>query len=222
MGHLLSVNVGVAEPNPAAPERPTGIGKRPHVGSVHVRAPGARGAGPGSGLQGDFIGDSRHHGGDDQAVYVYAREDLDDWQRRLSRALPNGVFGENLTTIGVDVNGASLGERWQVGPQLELEVTYGRIPCATFAVRIGEPNWVTTFTRAARPGAYLRVITPGTIEPGDPVEVVDRPGHDVTVALAFRAVTLEPDLLRRLPAAEEFLDERTRRRARRHLRTRPA
>ena len=52
-----------------------------------------------------------------------AREDLDDWERELGRSLTNGVFGENLTTSGLDVSGALIGERWRIGPEVVLEVT---------------------------------------------------------------------------------------------------
>nr|WP_275588486.1 MOSC domain-containing protein [Microlunatus panaciterrae] len=156
---------------------------------------------------GDHIGDTKHHGGDDQAVYAFAREDLDNWEQRLGRDLPNGFFGENLTTRGLDVNGALLGERWRIGDQVELQVTFGRIPCSTFRGWTGERGWLKTFTAEARPGTYLRVVTPGLIRAGDPVEVSFTPDHDVTVSLGFRAVTTAPDELSRLHAAEEYLDE---------------
>jgi MOSC domain-containing protein YiiM len=82
-----------------------------------------------------------------------------------------------------------------------LEVTSPRIPCATFQGWLGEAGWLKRFIAARRPGAYLRVIDEGSIRAGDSIEVVVRPEHDVTVALAFRAFTTEPDLLARLAAA---------------------
>lgn len=147
---------------------------------------------------GDFIGDHRHHGGDDQAVYAYAMEDLKWWADDLGMTLSAGQFGENLTTTDLDVNGARIGERWKVGDTVELQVTEPRIPCGTFRGWINRPGWLKTFTAAARPGAYLRVLTPGAIRGGDPVVVTHRPDHDVTVALVFRALTTEPALLPRL------------------------
>ena len=116
----------------------TGIDKRPADGPVRVTAPGPKGTG-GSGLAGDAVCDLRHHGGDDQAVYAYAREDLDDWERELGRTLANGAFGENLTTAGLDVS-AARGSASAGGsaPELVLEVTSGRIPCRTFQGRLGE------------------------------------------------------------------------------------
>ncbi|MBZ1507693.1 MOSC domain-containing protein, partial [Leuconostoc mesenteroides] len=105
-----------------------------------------------SGLVGDTIGDQQFHGGDDQAVYAYAREDLDNWQTELEREIANGVFGENLTTAGVEVTHAVIGERWRVGSgSLELEVSRPRIPCRTFANWLQINGWVKTFTRKAIP-----------------------------------------------------------------------
>ncbi|MGA8115146.1 MAG: MOSC domain-containing protein [Actinocatenispora sp.] len=210
---VQSVNIGRAEPSEHTDVGVTGIDKRPVDGAVPVRAPGPDG---GSGLVGDRICDGRNHGGDDQAVYAYAREDLDDWAEALDRPLHNGAFGENLTTTGLDVTGALIGERWHIG-DVVLEVCSVRIPCRTFAGWLGELGWMRRFTERARPGAYLRVVTPGEVRAGDRVEVRDRPTHDVTVGVVFRAVTLEPELLPRLlraDALKESMRERARRRVR--------
>ncbi|MCH0542407.1 MOSC domain-containing protein [Streptomyces sp. MUM 203J] len=192
---VLTVNAGRAKQAdytdaPAG----TGIDKRPVDGPVRVSDPGPKGTG-GSGVAGDTICELRHHGGTDQAVYAFAREELDFWERELGRPLTNGVFGENLTTSGLDVDGALLGERWRVGPSLVLEVTRGRVPCRTFAGWLGERGWVKRFTQRAAPGAYLRVIEPGEVRAGAPVEVVHRPDHGVTVSLAFQAETTRRELL---------------------------
>jgi MOSC domain-containing protein YiiM len=196
---LLSLNLGRPRSVPYTdqPEGLTGIDKQPADGPVQVAAPGPKGVGA-SGLAGDAVCDTRHHGGNDQAVYAVAREDLDGWERELGRALASGAFGENLTTQGLDVSGARIGERWRIGPDVVLEVTCGRIPCRTFQEHLGERGWVKRFTQKGAPGAYLRVIEPGEIRAGDPIEIVHRPDHDVTVALQFRAMTTERKLLPRL------------------------
>ncbi|TDC22470.1 MOSC domain-containing protein [Streptomyces sp. 8K308] len=211
---LLSVNVGRPRPNPWKGLGSTGIDKRPVAGPVAVSAPGPKGTGA-VGLAGDRVYDVAHHGGTDQAVYAYAREDLDRWQAELGEPLADGTFGENLTTLGVDVNGALIGERWRVGQDVVLEVSCPRVPCGTFQGWLRQEGWIKRFTRAVLPGAYLRVIEPGEIRADDPVEIAHRPDHDVTVALTFRAVTLEPELLPRLLAADalpEDIRERARRR----------
>ncbi len=210
MSHVQSVNVGRPDGNPWKRGKRTGIGKRRTEDAVRVRAPGPKQGGLGSGLVGDFVGDQRHHGGDGQAVYAFQREDLDHWEGRLGRTLSDGFFGENLTTSGFDVNDARLGERWQIGDTVVLQVTGPRIPCATFRGWIGQPGWARLFTQAGRPGAYLSIVVPGEIRSGDPVRVVHRPDHDVTVSLVFRAITVERDLLPQLLAAGDDLDDELR------------
>ena len=197
---LISVNVGKLRPNPWKPVAMTGIDKRPVDEPVLVTAPGPKGTGE-VGLAGDRVCDVKHHGGPDQAVYAYAREDLDRWAAELEAPLGNGMFGENLTTAGLDVSGALIGERWRVGGDLLLEACCPRIPCGTFQGWLARRDWIKRFTAAARPGAYLRVIEPGEIRVGDPVVIEHRPDHDVTIALTFRALTTAPDLLPRLAAA---------------------
>ena len=199
---VLSVNVAVPRPNPAKSLATTGIDKRPVDHPVEVRPPGPKGVGLHSGLVGDSIGDVKHHGGNDQAVYAYAREDYDWWEAELGRALPGGFFGENLTTVGVDVNGAMIGEVWRIGETLELQPTFARIPCATFQDQMAEPHWTKRFAQANRTGAYLRVVTPGAVRAGDPVEIVHRPARSVSIAEAFHVYMFDPGSLARLLDAE--------------------
>ena len=206
MGILHSVNTGRLTATRAKRLGLTGIDKRPVDHPVEVADPGPKGVG-GSGLAGDAVADRRHHGGSEQAVYAYALEDLAFWAADLGRELPPGMFGENLTTSGMDVTGALLGERWRVGTAL-LRVTSPRIPCGSFAHRMGERRWEKRFTAAARPGAYFAVAEPGTLRAGDEVVLEHRPDHDVTIGLCFRAITLESELLPRLLAAgDDLVDE---------------
>ncbi|HEX7461100.1 MAG TPA: MOSC domain-containing protein [Dermatophilaceae bacterium] len=209
---LHSVNLARGRPNPDKRSAAmTGIEKIPTSEPVLVRAPGRRNDGPGSGLVGDMVGDRLNHGGDKKAVYAYAREDLDYWETVLGRDIRGGMFGENLTTSGVDVNGALIGERWRIG-EVVLQVTVPRIPCGTFRAWIAERGWLRTFAQAAVPGTYLSVVSPGYVRAGDQVTVVHRPAHGVTVAQVFRALTLEPDLLPSILAADE-IEEETKERA---------
>jgi MOSC domain-containing protein YiiM len=211
---VLSVNLARVQPNPhKRGVALTGIEKLPTPEPVLVRAPGPKAGGLGGGLVGDSVCDRESHGGDTQAVYAYAREDLDYWESVLERTLPGGVFGENLTTTGLDVNGAVIGERWRIGDELELAVTVPRIPCGTFRGWIAERGWLRTFARAAMPGTYLSVVTPGQVRAGDPITIVHRPTHGVSVAAVFRALTLEPELLPSILVADE-LEEETRAMAR--------
>ena len=166
----------------------TAIGKRPAAGRVLARP---------LGLDGDEHGDAENHGGLDQALYAYGREDLDFWTEQLGRELPDGAFGENLTTAGLDVSAALIGETWAIGPVV-AQVTSPRIPCATFRAWTGEHGWVKRFAAAGRPGAYLRVLAEGEIGRGDRIEVLERPAERVTVAESMRAYYGDADLMRTL------------------------
>ena len=199
-GIVLSLNVGQAEPNPAK-NNETGIRKRPVDHAVTVRPPGPKRTGLHSGVVGDFIGDIQHHGGDDQAVYAYSIEDYAWWSAELGRDLPPALFGENLTTEGLDLYNAVLGDRWRIGDSVILETTFGRIPCATFQVRMGEPRWIKRFAASNRTGVYLRILREGEIRPGDPIEVFERPDHGLTIAEAFDIYMHNPDRLARLLVA---------------------
>lgn len=199
---VSSLNVGSARTIPVYEEL-TGIDKRPVDGPVAVRAPGAPKGG--SGLEGDAICDQQHHGGDSQAVYAYAREDLDWWEKELGVTFGSGSFGENLTTSGIDVTSALIGERWQVGEELVLQVTHPRTPCRTFALWLQRNGWVQTFTAHGAPGTYLAVIVPGEVRRGDPITVLSKPDHDVSVGVAFRALTTQPELFGRVLTAGEHL-----------------
>ncbi|WP_064743172.1 MOSC domain-containing protein [Pseudonocardia spinosispora] len=216
MSVLLSVNVGKPKPTTHSSVGMTAIDKQAVSGPVEIADPGPKGVG-GSGLAGDAVCDLSFHGGSDQAAYAYAREDLDSWQSEMGRPLPAGVFGENLTTLGLDITEALIGERWRIGETCVLEVTAPRIPCRTFAAWLTEKGWVRRFVARGVPGAYLRVITPGPVAAGDRLDVVLRPGHEVTIGLAFRAMTTEQHRLPSLLAAEPALSTTLRTRIHRRI-----
>jgi MOSC domain-containing protein YiiM len=190
---VISVNSG--------PEADLVVGGRPARTAIDKRAA----AGPvrvGSlGLEGDEYADKENHGGKDQAVYAYAREDLDWWVERLGRELSNGQFGENITTMGLDITGAVIGEKWQIGTAV-VQITSPRIPCVTFQWWMGEYQWVKRFAAAGRPGAYLRVLTPGMVSAADQAKVVGRPAASVTVAESMLAYYGDQDVMRRLLEVE--------------------
>jgi MOSC domain-containing protein YiiM len=180
-GSVLSVNVAdMREIERQGKVVRTGIWKFPVSGPVAVR---------GVNVEGDDQGDRSVHGGPDKAVYAYAREDINWWEGELGRELPDGVFGENLTLTGIDTAAALVGERWRIGSVL-LEVSEPRFPCWKLGVRFGDPRMLKRFAAARRTGTYLRIAEEGSLEAGDAVEVVSRPGHDLSIA-AFAHAFLE-------------------------------
>ncbi|MGC8465917.1 MAG: MOSC domain-containing protein [Acidimicrobiales bacterium] len=201
-GAVVSVNVGSARSIDAKSGQ-TGIEKLPVAGTVEVREPTGDDL---SGLVGDRICDVQAHGGRYQAVYAYASEDYWWWAENYDIEARPGFFGENVTTEGLNLTEAEIGESWKIGSDLELSVTSPRIPCSTFQVWIGRSGWIKTFRKECRPGAYLKVVHGGLIGKGDPVVVTTRPGHGVTIGLMFRALTTDASLLGRLEPAFDYLD----------------
>jgi MOSC domain-containing protein YiiM len=154
----------------------TGIFKEPVDHPVRVAA---------LGLEADVIVDKKNHGGPDQAVYVYGGADYEWWEKELGRALALGTFGDNLTISDLESATFSIGDRLSVGAVI-LEVTAPRIPCSTFAARMGDPQFVKKFRAAERPGLYCRVIQEGVLQAGDPVSVEKYTGETITLIEMYR------------------------------------
>jgi len=203
---VVSVNVG--RPKPLVTGRrviESAIVKAPVEGPVAVR---------GVNLEGDDQADRSVHGGPDQAVYAYASEDIAFWSDVTGLDLGPGAFGENLTTAGIDVSGARIGERWRIGT-VELRVTGPRIPCFKLEARIGVRGFQKQFLHAGRAGAYFAIAEEGELRAGDAVEVVHRPEHDVTPRLIVetmwldrtRLAEVEPAVPDMLPKLREWYEE---------------
>lgn len=167
---ILAVCLGRPEILPGKKYK-TGINKLAIQGPIMVDA---------EGLVGDAILNRKHHGGVDQAVYIEGSIDLDWWQAELGRDLPYGTFGENLVIEGLQSAMLAAGDRLAIGEVL-LEITSARMPCATFAAKMEDPTIVKRYTRAARPGAYTRVLQGGMVEAGQAVEFTPWSGDRVTM-----------------------------------------
>src|SRR3954451_21794502 len=207
-GKVLSVNVGAArefEYN-GRPAR-SAIWKSPVVGRIAAR---------GVNLAGDDQADRKAHGGPDKAVYAYAVEDLRWWEQEIGRPLAHGEFGENLTTEGIDVNGALVGERWEIGTTV-VEVSEPRVPCWRLGVRMNDHLFPRRFTEALRPGAYLRIVVEGDVGAGDEVQVLSRPDHDLTIRDVLRIYAFDRQEVGRLLAIPR-MSESWRRWVEQHLR----
>ena len=154
-------------------------------------------------VTGDVIVDRNHHGGFDQAVYAYSREDADWWQKQLGITIDNGRFGENLTTSGIDVNQALVGERWKIGSTI-LEVSQPRIPCRVFAGFWQRPTLIKEFMESGKPGTYLRIIQEGQINAGDAIEILSKPDHQITIADLYAAKNGERSKVQEIAAVKEL------------------
>jgi MOSC domain-containing protein YiiM len=192
---IVAVCTGVVQPLMVEGRtEASAIHKRPVVGPVPVGI---------TGLAGDAQAEARFHGGPDRAVYAYATEDADHWVSALGRELVPGALGENLRTVGLDVSGARIGERWRTSRGVLLEVTAPRIPCHKLAGFLDVPDMVGRFLSAGRPGAYLRVLTIGAIAADDRLDLVARSdGPSVREVMAWRRGTVTTDELRRLATQE--------------------
>ena len=173
----------------------TAIDKQPVDGPVLAE---------GVNLAGDDQADRRIHGGADKAVYAYAVEDYAWWAEQVERTLPPGTFGENLTTVGLDVTNSAIGDRWHVGEAV-FQVTQPRDPCFKLAMRMGGGAFGKQFNAARRPGAYLRIIEPGHVAAGDPITVVAAATPALRIADLF-VDELTPELLHRIVADERVAD----------------
>jgi MOSC domain-containing protein YiiM len=195
---LVSVNVGLPKAvDTGTRVVETAIWKQPVEGRVRVR---------GINLDGDRQADRSVHGGPDKAVYAYAIEETRLWEEELGRELGVGALGENLTTRGVDVSGALIGERWRIGTTL-LEVVQPRLPCFKLGLRMGDPLFVKRFTRSSRPGAYLRIVAEGELGAGDAVAVERDAGqdHGVSVRLVSDAILNDRSLVPQALAAPQLI-----------------
>lgn len=205
MAHLATVSIGTPQRTGWGRPARSAIAKHAAPGPVQVTE---------AGLDGDRVANTKFHGGRDQAVYAYAREDLDWWGAELGRAIPDGGFGENLTTVGLDLNATVIGTRWRIGEAL-LEVCSIRTPCSTFQGWMGhqgydDTRWVRRFTAARRPGPYLRVLSAGVIAAGDHIVVESVPTHGVTVVDMFEAMNLDRSRLPELAVIDDLAAEPSR------------
>jgi MOSC domain-containing protein YiiM len=196
-GRVLSVNVGTARAfEYHGHSARSAIWKTAVAGRIAAR---------GVNLAGDEQADRGAHGGFDKAVYAYSIEDARWFEKKTGRTLPHGAFGENLTSEGIDVNNAAIGERWEIGSAL-FEISEPRMPCWRLGVRMDDELFVSRFTQALRPGSYLRIIVEGDVGAGDEIRVVEKPETDLTVRDVFRIYVRDRHEAERLLAVPKLSD----------------
>lgn len=173
---LESINIGgVATITHERRSMASGICKIPAFGPQHLGDTGVRG---------DIVVDKEHHGGIDQAVYVYSADDYDWWNGTSGRKFSAGTFGDNLTIRGLPTD-MNVGDRLLIG-EVVLEATSPRIPCSTLAVRMKDSGFGFKFREAERPGAYFRVLSGGEVSSGANVSYIPDDSSDVSILELFR------------------------------------
>ena len=196
---VLSINITsvVHQGEWTGSEGRTGIDKRSVSGPIDFKN---------NGVAGDRIIDTNVHGGYDQAVYAYAKEDAQWWEKEIGEKISAGRFGENLTTEGIDVNAALVGEKWKIGSVI-LEVSQPRIPCRVFAGFWKRATLIKDFTQAGRPGAYLRIIQEGIAQAGDSIEVIYKPDHSISIKDLFSAKSGERSKINEIKVVPQLSTE---------------
>jgi MOSC domain-containing protein YiiM len=114
------------------------------------------------GIEGDA-----HAGKWHRQVSLLGFEKIEEFKAR-GVAVDDGAFGENLIVEGFDLRTLPLGTKFRVGDGALLELTQiGKEchdKCAIYAV-VGD-------CIMPREGVFTRVLTGGTVRPGDPIEIV--------------------------------------------------
>lgn len=132
-------------------------------------------------IEGDKQADLRFHGGRDKAIYAYAKEHYDAWKGHINRAQWNfGLFGENLTTEGLEDSKVNIGDIYQVGTVL-IQATQPRIPCFKLNVCFEREDMTTLFYNFKRYGIYFRVLEEGILQKGDAIELVERSPYSISI-----------------------------------------
>jgi MOSC domain-containing protein YiiM len=182
---IISVNVG--RPRLVVSNKQsvsTGIYKTPVAGRVMLRT---------LNLDGDRQADLNVHGGPTKAVYAYPAEHYNYWRDELPGTdLPWGMFGENLTTEGLEESAVNIGDRFRIG-SAEITVTEPRMPCYKLGIRFGRADIIRRFLASGRTGFYFSVQREGEVEAGDEVELITRDDNNVTVADITRLYAREND-----------------------------
>lgn len=138
-------------------------------------------------VTGDQQANRQVHGGPDKAINVYPTEHLAYWRAALQLEMQPGAFGENFATAGLTETDVCIGDVYRIGGrfgEVVVQVTQPRQPCAKLARRWRRKEFAADVIEANKTGWYLRVIQEGSVEAGMPIELVERPHPEWTIAAA--------------------------------------
>ncbi len=135
------------------------------------------------GLEGDGVGDLKHHGGSDKAVCVYALDHYEYWEKILGRKMPDAAFGENFTVTDMNEDGVCIGDIYRAGTAI-MQISQPRQPCSTLAARYGRDDFVKLVVNSRRTGFYFRVLEEGKVNAGYSLQLLEQDPRLVSVAFA--------------------------------------
>ena len=150
VGRIVQINVS-----------PGGVPKRP-VPRARVTP---------SGIEGDGHRHVTRHGGPDRALCLFSVEQIEALQAEGHPVEP-GTLGENLTLGGLDWATVQPGDVFRLGAEVVVEITRFTSPCANVRAAFLDGAYARV-SQTRHPGwsrVYARVLAPGALIPGDPVE----------------------------------------------------
>ena len=170
---VVSVNVGLPKQiSYGMRQVVTSIFKEPIEGRVKVTT---------LNLDGDAQADLSVHGGLDKAIYSYSEEHYKYWKEVYPTiVMPFGMFGENLTTQGLNEDTVNIGDQYQIGSS-RLVVTQPRMPCYKLGIKFGRMDILEKFINSQRPGIYYKVLEEGDLGAGDNITLLYKDKNNVTI-----------------------------------------
>ena len=127
-----------------------------------------------NGIVGDGHNEPEIHGGPERAVCLFAVERIEALVAE-GHPIGPGSTGENITTRGIDWERVTPGSRLRIGADILLEITRYTTPCTTIrgSFKDRDSNRIHHNLHPGWSRAYAKVLQPGTLRPGDAVELLE-------------------------------------------------
>lgn len=178
---LLSIQVGKVQTREhRGKEWITAYAKQPITGRVHVGK---------LRVAGDEQHNKKYHGGEHRAVLMYCAEHYAMWAQELKRDLPYGSYAENFTVSGLNEDTVCIGDIYQIGETVRLQVSQPRQPCNQIYMALGIEGIVNKVKANFRSGWYLRVLQEGAVETGMPITLLSRLHPEWTIIRAHEVMS---------------------------------
>lgn len=157
----------------------TGIYKAPVDGPIRLEM---------SVVANDTIGNLKVHGGPHKACYLFSTAQYPFWKARYPELQWQwGMFGENLTILGMDEAQMRIGDIYRIGEAL-VQVSQPREPCYKLGIRFGNQNILKEFIEHGYSGTYVRVLQEGLVRAGDKVIMEEQADNPLSVKQCFELI----------------------------------